>query len=62
MCIRDSLEEGLDGLIHISEMVTDDGVSQKPADLFEEGQHVKVRVLHVDGARQRLGLSMRLED
>lgn len=56
------LEEGLDGLIHVSEMVSEDGSNPKPTDLFDEGQRVKVRVMHVDGSRQRLGLSMRLED
>jgi small subunit ribosomal protein S1 len=55
------LEEGLDGLIHISEVCVD-GNPALPGDCLEEGQVVKVRVLHVDGARQRLGLSLRLED
>lgn len=55
------LEEGLDGLIHISEMgQTTDNV--KPSDLLKEGQRVKVRVIQVDAARQRLGLSLRLEE
>jgi small subunit ribosomal protein S1 len=55
------LEEGLDGLIHVSEMDCD-GVDTLPADVLEEGQLVKVRVLHVDGARQRLGLSMKFNE
>jgi len=55
------LEEGLDGLIHISEVCVD-GDPALPGDCLEEGQVVKVRVLHVDGARQRLGLSLRLEE
>ena len=55
------LEEGLDGLIHISEVCVD-GNPALPGDCLEEGQVVKVRVLHVDGPRQRLGLSLRLED
>lgn len=51
------LEEGLDGLIHISEIEHPEG---PPADLqLYEGQCVRVRVLHVDGARQRLGLSLK---
>lgn len=53
------LEEGLDGLIHISEMDCD-GDTKQPADLLKEGQHIMVRVLHVDGSRQRLGLSLRV--
>jgi len=51
------VEQGLDGLIHASGMLLEkaDG---KPADLLHEGQLVKVRVLHVDAKRQRLGLCL----
>jgi small subunit ribosomal protein S1 len=52
------LEEGLDGLIHVSEM---SGESANPLETFQEGQPVRVRVLHVEAARQRLGLSLKLE-
>jgi small subunit ribosomal protein S1 len=51
------LEEGLDGLIHISEL----GLQSerlRPSDVLKEGQSVMVRVLHVNAARQRLGLSL----
>lgn len=51
------LEEGLDGLIHISEMSVS-GEKVNPQDLVSEGQRVKVRVLQVNAARQRLGLSL----
>ena len=51
------LEEGLDGLIHVSEMSIE-GDLAKPADLVTEGQRVQVRVLHVDADKQRLGLSL----
>jgi small subunit ribosomal protein S1 len=55
------LEEGLDGLIHISEMnqVVRAGLLDGP---LTEGQQIKVRVLHVDSGRQRLGLSLRLNE
>jgi len=53
------LEEGLDGLIHVSEIASDHPVAL--ADLVE-GQCVKVRILHVDAAKQRLGLSLKLTD
>ena len=53
------LEDGLDGLIHISEM-QDDGEVIHPSEILMEGQRVKVRILHIDGARQRLGLSLNL--
>lgn len=55
------LEEGLDGLIHISELTAREGGSN-PAAALVEGQRVKVRVLHVDGSKQRLGLSLRLTE
>jgi small subunit ribosomal protein S1 len=53
------LEEGLDGLIHVSEMQID-GETVPPEHALKEGQRVQVRVLHVDAARQRLGLSLNL--
>lgn len=53
------LEEGLDGLIHISEM-GDDLDDARIEDLLMEGQHVHARILHVDAMRQRLGLSLKL--
>jgi small subunit ribosomal protein S1 len=53
------LEEGLDGLIHISEMSP--GIDKiNPREILHEGQQVKVRVLHVDASHQRLGLSLRI--
>jgi small subunit ribosomal protein S1 len=51
------LEEGLDGLIHVSEMSIEDDMI-KPSDIVAEGQQVQVRVLHVDAEKQRLGLSL----
>jgi small subunit ribosomal protein S1 len=55
------LEEGLDGLIHVSEICKEDP-SANLEEMVYEGQRVKVRVLHVDSAKQRLGLSMILEE
>lgn len=53
------LEEGLDGLIHRSELgIADDELA--PTDLLEEGQEIQVRILNVDSSRQRLGLSLDL--
>lgn len=53
------LEEGLDGLIHITEFGarTDD---QNPIQSLREGDRVKVRILHVDTSKQRLGLSLQI--
>jgi small subunit ribosomal protein S1 len=53
------LEEGLDGLIHVSEI---NGETTNPLEIFHEGQAVRVRILHVDANRQRLGLSLKLEE
>lgn len=51
------LEEGLDGLIHISEICgPNENVS--PKDLLCEGQPVKVRIMHIDAPNQRLGLGL----
>jgi small subunit ribosomal protein S1 len=52
------LEEGLDGLIHVTEMNLAMGCD--PADVYKEGDWVKARILHIDSARQRLGLSLQL--
>jgi len=54
------LEEGLDGLIHVSEINSGDGDHGIPN--LEEGQSVKVRILHVDASKQRLGLSLKLNE
>ncbi|MDP1714261.1 MAG: S1 RNA-binding domain-containing protein [Anaerolineales bacterium] len=53
------LEAGVEGLIHISEIPQAEGTSLR--EVFSEGQQVQVRILHLDAAHQRLGLSMRLE-
>ena len=55
------LEDGLDGLIHISEMCAGGEVAH-PHQLLKEGQKIKVRILLIDRNRQRLGLSMNLDD
>jgi len=54
------LEEGLDGLIHVSEMDVDSDPVD-PNNVVVEGQQVLVRILHVDAASQRLGLSLKTE-
>jgi small subunit ribosomal protein S1 len=55
------LEEGLDGLIHATEFSRDlSDNSQIPT--LSEGQVVRVRVLSVDASKQRLGLSLNLDE
>ena len=51
------LDAGVEGLVHASEMSLQD--NQMPRNFLAEGQQVQVRVLHVDPAHQRLGLSMK---
>ncbi len=55
------LEEGLDGLIHSSEIVEGSSPEDSDEGLYE-GQEVQVRILNVNAARQRLGLSLNLTD
>jgi small subunit ribosomal protein S1 len=52
------LEEGLEGLIHASEIPLPPKSAIK--DVLTPGQNVRVRILQVDAPRQRLGLSMKL--
>jgi small subunit ribosomal protein S1 len=52
------LDLGVEGLIHSSEMFLDEGQSVR--DILSVGQRVDVRILHVDAAHQRMGLSLRL--
>ncbi len=51
------LEEGVEGLVHISELA--EGNFLHPRNVVREGDIVRVRVLNVDPANQRLGLSLR---
>jgi small subunit ribosomal protein S1 len=53
------LEAGVEGLIHASEMPLAEGQAVK--EIVSEGQNVQVRILHVDPAHQRMGLSMKIE-
>jgi small subunit ribosomal protein S1 len=54
------IEEGLDGLIHSSEF-GEEGISAESDEGLHEGQPVQVRILNINAARQRLGLSLNLE-
>jgi small subunit ribosomal protein S1 len=53
------LEEGLEGLIHASEIPLPPKFGVK--DVLSPGQNIRVRILQVDASRQRLGLSMKLD-
>lgn len=54
------IEAGVEGLIHASEMSLTP--NQTPREVLFEGQELKVRILHVDAAHQRMGLSLLLGD
>lgn len=54
------LEAGVEGLIHASEMHLESGVTVREA--VKEGQDVQVRILHIDAAHQRMGLSLKLDE
>jgi len=51
------LEEGLEGLIHISELA--EGNFLHPRNVVKEGDVVTARIIHIDGKKHRLGLSLR---
>jgi small subunit ribosomal protein S1 len=51
------IEDGLEGLIHISELA--EGNFLHPRNVINEGDVVTVRILNIDGPNRRLGLSLR---
>lgn len=51
------IEEGLEGLIHVSELA--EGNFLHPRNVVCEGDTIVARVLHVDGQRRRIALSLR---
>lgn len=52
------IDAGVEGLIHASEMTLE--ANQSPREVLKEGQEIRVRVLHVDPAHQRMGLSLKV--
>jgi small subunit ribosomal protein S1 len=53
------IEEGLEGLIHFSELA--EGHFLHPRNVVAEGETVRARILSIDGKARRLGLSLRLK-
>jgi small subunit ribosomal protein S1 len=51
------LEEGVEGLIHISSMSLPEGQSGL-IKRFHPGQSIKVQILHIDATKRRLGLNL----
>ncbi len=54
------IEEGLEGLIHISEL-SNSRVAH-PGDVVQEGQQLKLKIISLDSERHRLGLSLKQID
>lgn len=52
------IEEGLEGLIHFSELA--EGHFLHPRNVVQEGDTVQARILSINGNARRLGLSLRL--
>ena len=53
------IEDGLEGLIHISELSS--SAVTYPTEVVQPGDQVQVRVLRVDSANHKLGLSLKLD-
>jgi small subunit ribosomal protein S1 len=54
------VEDGLEGLIHVSELA--DSALFSPRDVVNEGDTVKALIINVDSERRRMGLSLRRID
>jgi small subunit ribosomal protein S1 len=54
------VEEGLEGLIHISEL-SNQRVAH-PGDVVKEGEDLKLKIISLDSERHRLGLSLKQAD
>ncbi len=55
------LEEGIDGLLHVSDMSWTRKIGH-PSELLEKGQEIKCRVLSVDESRRRIALGLKQLD
>ncbi len=52
------IAEGVDGLVHVSEIVADRRINH-PRDVVREGQRVKALVLAIDSEKRQIKLSMK---
>jgi small subunit ribosomal protein S1 len=51
------IEDGIEGLIHVSEL--GDERIQHPREVVQEGDVIQARIIRIDPARKRMGLSLR---
>jgi small subunit ribosomal protein S1 len=54
------VEEGLEGLIHVSELADDNLLN--PRNVISEGDTVRALIINIDSERRRMGLSLRQVD
>jgi small subunit ribosomal protein S1 len=52
------IEEGIDGLVHVSDLSWDQKVTH-PKQLFEKGQEVEAMVMNIDKGNERISLSIK---
>jgi small subunit ribosomal protein S1 len=53
-----SVEDGVDGLVHVSDLSWS-GKSKNPAEIFERGQEVEAKVLHIDVDNEKFSLGIK---
>src|SRR5699024_40854 len=51
------LKEGVDGLLHVSEISKDH--IDKPSDVLEIGQTINVKIIDIDGEEKKVSLSLK---
>jgi small subunit ribosomal protein S1 len=51
------VEEGIEGLLHVSEMEQEEGSFKKVEELYKVGQEVTAMIVHFDPKARRMGLS-----
>lgn len=51
------IEEGIEGLVHISQLSTER--VEKPSSLFQVGKEVEAEVIHIDPREHKMGLSIK---
>jgi small subunit ribosomal protein S1 len=52
------VEDGLEGLVHVSELAEKGPSASNPNDVVREGDPVIVQILNVDSERRRIGLKL----
>ena len=53
------VEEGIEGLVHVSELTGKKGGNKAASEAFKEGQEIQAKVIRVSAEERRLGLSLK---